>query len=205
MTDKFLKKTSKIGKKVLNAIINILFVLALLLISFIVIQKVFFKDSIPQVFGYKVLQVVSGSMSGEIEVGQTIVIKSIKDENDLKVGDIVTYKEDNSTIITHRIIEINEEKGQKEYVLKGDANNTHDIDPVHFDQMEGKYLFTITWLSSVIEFISTPIGMITLCAIPLVLLGLFNLKERKNELKKKNRMEKRLNYELKEAKKDEQE
>lgn len=203
MTDNFLRKASNIIKKVSNAIINTLFILVIIIVVVIGVQKIFFKDRIPEIFGYKLLQVVSGSMSGEMEVGETILIKTIKDENTLKVGDIVTFKENSSSLVTHRIVEITEENGKRKYILRGDANNTNDRVPVFFDKMEGKYVLKMKLLGKLVAYIGTPIGIVTFCAIPLLVLTIFTLKDRKKELKKNMRMEKRLKYELERAKQDE--
>lgn len=203
MTDNFLRKVSNIIKKVSNTIINALFILVVIIVVVIGVQKIFFKDRIPEIFGYKLLQVVSGSMSGEMEVGETILIKTIKDENTLKVGDIVTFKENSSSLVTHRIVEITEENGKRKYILRGDANNTNDRVPVFFDKMEGKYVLKMKLLGKLVAYIGTPIGIVTFCAIPLLVLTIFTLKDRKKELKKNMRMEKRLKYELERAKQDE--
>lgn len=196
MTDNFLRSVNKIEKKTSNVVINVLFTIAILIVSIVVIQKLFFKNKIPQICGYKVLQVISGSMAGEIEVGETILIKDVKNENELNVGDIVTYKEGTSTLITHRIVEISGENGKSEYVLKGDANNANDSKAITFDEIEGKYVTKITWMGKIIDFINTPIGMTIICAIPLVIIIIFTLKDRKKDMKKTMRMEKRLKYEL---------
>lgn len=201
MTDKFLRKVSKTKKIISNTIINIFFILAIVSITIIATQKFFFKDNIPEIFGYKMLQVVSGSMAGEIEVGETILIKNVKNESDLKVGDIVTYNEDDNALVTHRIVDITYENGQKKYVMKGDANNTNDKNKVSYEDIEGRYVLKMSFLGVIVDFISKPIGIAVFCAIPLLFLAIFNMKDRKKELKKNMRMEKRLNYELEEAKK----
>ena len=56
-------------------------------------------------FGYTALEVVTGSMSGTIEIGDLVIVELTKDIN---VGDIIVYGQDDN-LITHRVIEINEE------------------------------------------------------------------------------------------------
>ena len=42
-------------------------------------------------------------MSGEFETGDTILIK---EESDLKIGDVITYRIEKNTMVTHRIVNI---------------------------------------------------------------------------------------------------
>jgi len=92
----------------------IIFVMLVLLSS-----KYIFKDRIPNFFGYSILRVVSGSMEPEINIGDYVVIK--KTDN-YKVGEIITFTDQNNTIVTHRIVKINNDT----ITTKGDANNTED-------------------------------------------------------------------------------
>lgn len=75
------------------------------------------KDYV-NVFGYTYFVVVSGSMSGSIEVNDIVIVDVTKD---VKVDDIIAYKSDKS-IVTHRLVQKNGDK----YITKGDANDTYD-------------------------------------------------------------------------------
>ena len=99
-------KGINILKKMINICISIIFGIAIVIIISLTIQKIILKESVPDIFGYKILQVMSGSMSGEFETGDTILIKEIKDESDLKIGDVITYLVTEYTLVTHRIINI---------------------------------------------------------------------------------------------------
>ena len=79
-------------KRIFNICISIIFTTIVLAVSSLIIQKFVLNEEIPNVFGYKILQVMSGSMSGEFETGDTILIKEIKNEGDLKIGDVITYR-----------------------------------------------------------------------------------------------------------------
>ncbi|MCK4590027.1 MAG: signal peptidase I [Nanoarchaeota archaeon] len=59
-------------------------------------------------------------------------------ENQLKVGDIISYKSDilGGTII-HRIIEINQDEKGTFYTTQGDNNNIQDPEKIRFEQIEG--------------------------------------------------------------------
>lgn len=198
MTDKNLKRIIYINKKILDSIINIIFTLIVCVVLIVAIQKVFYKDKIPNVLGFEILQVLSGSMSGEFEAGDAILIRKISNEKDLKVGDVVTYR-DGKNLITHRIIDVTETEGELQYTLKGDANNTIDKEKITFKDIEGRYIFKITWMGKLVDIINTPIGMTMLVVIPILLIIFFITKDKKKEIKKNMRKEKRLKHELEEA------
>ena len=75
------------------------------------------KDYV-NIFGYTYFVVVSGSMSGEIEVNDIVIVDITKD---VKIDDIIAYKSDKA-IITHRLVQ----KSGNKYITKGDMNDTYD-------------------------------------------------------------------------------
>lgn len=103
-------------------------------ISILVLFKICSLVHIP-FFDFQMFQVISGSMEPTIKVGDIIIIKK---SNDVKVGDVVTYIDDNE-YITHRVVSIDKDK----VVTKGDANNTNDSE-IKKSMIMGKYVLTIT-------------------------------------------------------------
>ena len=74
-------------------------------------------------------EVQTGSMKDAINPGDMIIVKS---DSDIKLNDIVTYKQ-GEEFITHRVIEAYNET----YVTQGDANNVKD-EPITKGQFVGK-------------------------------------------------------------------
>lgn len=87
-----------------------------------------------KVFDYSFLTVGSGSMLPELAVGDVIIIKEC---DEYKINDIITYSVDNEYLITHRIIDRNGNR----FVTKGDNNNTTDKEIVTKDNIEGKVIY----------------------------------------------------------------
>ena len=116
----------------------------------------------PSFFGWSSAVVVSVSMSGSIEVGDLIIIKSLEN---YKIGDIITYKNGDNTV-THRIIG----KNDKGFVTKGDANNTPDEKTVSPDLIIGKVVLRIAGFGAVIAFLKTPFGMLLLLILGLLII-----------------------------------
>lgn len=79
--------------------------------------------------GYQYLNVISGSMSPNIPINTVVIIKKIP-FNEIRVGDVVTYKV-GSTNVTHRVVEI--DKNNKTLSTKGD--NSSNIDKNITDKM----------------------------------------------------------------------
>lgn len=70
-------------------------------------------------FTYGMLVIGSGSMSGEIEIGDAIIYKEYKDK-EVEVGDIIVFERNDSKIV-HRVVRIDSSGGTVKYYTKGDA------------------------------------------------------------------------------------
>ena len=122
----------------------------------------------PPLFGAYVI--VSPSMVPVIKVQDAIVIKR---EDEYKIGDVCTYLSKDpryyGIMITHRIIgtDIND-KGEKVYVFKGDANYSADQMSVSQDQIYGKVVMRIPKLGYIQYFLSSAYGWIIAIVVPCV-------------------------------------
>ena len=183
-------------KRIFNICISIVFTTIVFVVASLIIQKFALKEEIPNVFGYKILQVMSGSMSGEFETGDTILIKEIKNEGDLKIGDVITYRIEKNTMVTHRIVNITKIGEKLNYTLKGDANNTEDSEKVTFSNVEGIYVRKLKLIGKLINFMQKPYGMVIIFMTPILLILYVINNERVKEEKRNKRREKRLIYEM---------
>ena len=109
----------------------LVFLVALCLYTFIV-TDILKKDYV-NVFGYSYFVVATGSMSGYIEVNDIIFVKLDKNVKHMDIDDVITFKNKDGEIITHRIIS----KSGKTLITQGDRNNTPD-DPVTSKDIIGK-------------------------------------------------------------------
>ncbi len=109
------------------------------------------------VFGFYYGVIISGSMSGTIEINDMIFTFKQKEYN---VGDIVTFKHGKS-LTTHRIV--GEADGG--FITKGDANNTEDKDVLRQEDIVGKVVFVIPKIGVVMEYMQKPLGMLVLIVI----------------------------------------
>jgi len=112
-----------------------LVMLVLLCIYTFVVTDIMKKDYV-NVFGYSYFVVATGSMSGTIEVDDIIFVKITKD---VKVNDVVTFKNKDGDIITHRLIKLDGAR----YITKGDVNNASD-EAISKDQIIGRVSFVVS-------------------------------------------------------------
>lgn len=179
------KKTRESGG-VLHTIANVIgIVLCVVFIPLIVMNTVLIVKSytnpekLPTVFGVAPVIVLTGSMSPEFNAGDMIFLQET-DPNTLQVGDVICYfPEGPENAVTHRIVEIQEEGGQRMFVTRGDANNTEDRIAVTPSMVQGKYMgFYVAGLGNVAVFMQSPLGMILCIAVPLLLIFLWDLVRR---------------------------
>ncbi len=174
MSDKTKGKMPK-AVRIVTSILCIILSLILIGNLTIIVKGVINPDRPPSVLGFTSLATLSGSMSGvakdHIEVGDLIITKAVNPDT-LKVGDIITFIEEEKTVVTHRIVAINEDGT---FTTKGDANNTEDQMPVAKENVIGRFLFRIPKLGDAVLFAQTPIGMLVVIGVPVGLYILFDM------------------------------
>lgn len=164
-------------KKICNTISILIFILLFVLAALMFV---------PKFIGYDMFAVISGSMEPNIHVGSIVYTKPT-DFKDLKVNDVIGYKLSADTMVTHRIVSIDEKN--KTVVTKGDANEVEDSAPVAQDSIVGKVVLSLPLLGYLSIYIKTPLGIAIICAIVAILILLNFLpeifeKEEKNKKKK---------------------
>lgn len=98
--------------------------------------------TVPRLMGYHIYSVVSGSMEPAIPVGSLVYIKDSAPE-DMQVDEVIAFygARDSNAIITHRVVENRVVMG--EFITKGDANQTEDMNPVSYDNFIGKVVLSV--------------------------------------------------------------
>jgi signal peptidase I len=134
--------------------------LALLLVN---IFSAKIRGEVPSVFGYSVLNIISGSMEnaedpdGGIPVGSYILVKRT-DPKEIKRGDIISFYSNDPSIFgfpnTHRVVEepiVTD--GEYEFVTKGDANFTPDKYNAKGDRIIGRYVRRLDGVTSFVRML----------------------------------------------------
>ncbi len=172
--------------KKLKILGNILFYMVITILIFIILVTVNAKRKgmIPQVFGYKVLEILTGSMEPTIEQGSLILIKETPKE-EIENGDVITYRyEGTNNIVTHRVVNIL--NSGDTFITKGDANNADDPE-IKYDEIEGVVKGSVPKVGKIIGALSKNIIFIVVGIISLItvisLLDIFNKDKIKSEKK----------------------
>ncbi|CEO12293.1 signal peptidase type I [[Clostridium] sordellii] len=144
--------------KILN--IAVTGVIILLVLNLITTKS----DKLFKLIGFRTYTVLSGSMEPEFYPGDMVITKH-KDKVNINVNDIVTYRDNEGVIITHRIIEETDEG----YITKGDNNNVKDAGILKEENIIGKVKFSIPKIGYVMNFLSDS----KVVAIEMVILAIF--------------------------------
>ena len=123
-------------KNIFKTIIYFILVVLVSLSVYTFIMTDILKKDYANVFGYTYFVVSTGSMSGTLEVNDVIFVKITKD---IKLDDIITFKDEKGDIVTHRYVQ---KIGQK-LITKGDVNNSQD-NPISIDNVIGKVSLSIS-------------------------------------------------------------
>ena len=105
--------------------------------------------TIPKLFGYQIYNVLTSSMTPALPPGSAIYVKAC-DAQDLEPGDIITFTLSSSTTLveTHRVVE-----------------NDVDTDPVAYDRVVGKVVFSIPVLGAASQMMHSRGGIAVCIAI----------------------------------------
>lgn len=139
--------------------------------------------TVPKLFGYDIYGILSNSMEPKITTGSIVYVKQV-DPLSIQENDIITYKMDakSSVVATHRVVKVNKEK--KNYITKGDNNDTNDALPVSFNRLLGKTVWSIAYLGDFSLFLHSSNGIA--CVILLFSFSIFcwilaDILKRKND------------------------
>ena len=166
-----MKKHGSVLGKILNIFLTVILILLVVLIAFIMFVRISGKT--PNIAGYMVFRVSTGSMEPDLMVGDVILSKSVDNPEDLKIGDVVTYQgivgNYKDKLITHEIVqEPYYDNGTCYVVTQGIANYESDP-PVPTENIVGIMVTKIPFINNIYNFFITPWGLLT--AILLILLA----------------------------------
>ncbi len=160
-----------------------------------IVKSYLYPDKVPDFMGYKPFIVLSGSMEPTILTGDIVLTKEITADKVAK-NDIITFRSDKNTVITHRVTDILNDNGNISFLTKGDANTGADAAAVKADTLEGIYLGRAGGVGRFAMFLQTPIGMLIFVVTPLCLFIVYDVVARNRRSKRKGGREAELEAEL---------
>ncbi len=185
----------KIFKTVKNVIVLVFAVFFIATIAVVGVARI--QGKTPDVLGYRLYVITTGSMEPEISVGDVIVGKKFELGDKLAVNDVVTYIGEVGELagktITHKIIKIEGSGENRTILTQGVANDTSDP-PVAENRIQSVMTYKTVVLPFLYKILTSLPGFIFLVICPLVLMIVTELisvvkeirkqKEQTNETKK---------------------
>ncbi|MDM5298719.1 signal peptidase I [Bacillus pumilus] len=169
-----MKKWMKVTGSILYVI-----VFTLMIASIIVVLSSRTAGGDPQIFGYQLKQVLSGSMEPEFSAGSLIVVKEMASTESLKKGDIITFQtkqDEKQSFVTHRIVGVKGNGASRTFETKGDANMYQDGTLVKANQVVAHYTgVDIPYAGKLLSYAGTSAGTALLLIIPGVMLIVYSM------------------------------
>lgn len=164
----------KIVKQIFKYILFIFISLVIGLNVYSLNAKIVFHDPLPMPLDKGVAIVMSGSMEPTLSVDDLVIVEK---KDSYNVNDIVIYQTNNNLVI-HRIVEID----NKEFVAKGDFNNSEDAKQ-NINAIKGKMILRIPKIGYIVYLIKKPIVCLSLIIIALLLLEISYRSKEKEDRK----------------------
>lgn len=149
---------------------NVIILFLIVVLIEICYSKFVEKEYPVKLFGFSFLCVTTGSMEPTIDSGELIIIR---EKDKYLENDIVTYLDDDGFLITHRIVNINEDK----MITKGDNNNLNDPE-VQMKNIQGKVILHSKLLGFLVIYILKPLIFIYVIILLIINLNDFKTKEK---------------------------
>ncbi len=125
----------------------------------------------PRLLGYHTFIVYGGSMAPTLRPGDVALTKPVAVEA-VQVGDIIAARPNPETVpLLHRVTAIEEEGGQRQFIIKGDRNEDADPSPVLLVGSGERVVQRVPFAGYVIHFVRTLPGRLLFLVLPTVLLG----------------------------------
>jgi signal peptidase I len=114
---------------------------------------------------------LSGSMEPAIHPGDVVMDEQIAPW-EAKVGEIVTFRDpqNQSKLLTHRVVKMTDTGSSIKFVTQGDANNTQEHWQVPATGEIGRVIYTVPWVGHIAVFARTKPGWMLLIGLPLLLI-----------------------------------
>lgn len=170
-------KDNKFLKFLGNFLYIILVILVLLILLVVALQR--FSNNTIALGGFRIFNILTGSMEPEYGVGDIILTKEVKPK-EIKVGDDITYlgKEGdfNGKIVTHRVrAVIPSETGEYKFITQGLTNDIADPE-ITASQVQGKVIYKTVILSFISGLVNNLYSMYFVIFIPIAIIIFINIR-----------------------------
>ena len=157
-------------KKILKILPNVLLIM---LVAYIVLMKIG-PEKINKFLGYQTFVILTDSMEPVIPTGSAVLVKNLKDDEEPKEGDIVSFRVDRlgeDAVFTHYYCGTEtEEDGSTRYLTQGATAERPDDYITHRQDIIGTYVFHIPYVGRIVLFLKSPFALIELGIIMIIMI-----------------------------------
>ena len=173
-------ETESTAKRVLNVVVNVVLVVAVAVAALCTYTSYVASsgNGVPSILGVRMFSIQTESMYPTLLPGDLVFDTAVKEAEDLRPGDIITYWtviNGERVLNTHRIEEVYDGGGYLIFSTKGDNNTTADPLTVHESEVVGKYSMRIKGLGKFFDYLQTSTGFLIVVVVPVFLFFLFHL------------------------------
>lgn len=158
-----------IGETIGDAIYLIIIIPLLIITLSVIYQSITKPDEVPDIFGYKLFMILQENMDETLKYGDLTFTRNIS-TNELKIGDIVAFRNSSNTVELHRIEEIQETtEHSKKFIMKlqeGIIDNENSVDE---DKIEGILVTRIPKIGLWLMIFQRPIVVLSVIGVILVI------------------------------------
>lgn len=156
--------------KVFGLVLKIMFYVFIIAFVLVVILQRISGNSF-SIFGYRMFNVVSGSMEPKYNIGDVLISKDVEADQ-IKVGDVISYFGQSGSfadkVVTHEVVSIEmDANGKRIYHTKGLVNVIEDP-IVYEDQVFGVVKYKSILLSLIYKVVGKPWGMFVFVVLPMI-------------------------------------
>lgn len=147
-------KNNKPLKVIWNIFYAILVIFVLLLLLIVIMQRV--SNNKVTLGGFSIFNIVTASMEPKYMIGDVLLAKNVSPQ-EIEIGDDVVYKGEKGNfagkIVTHQVIDIEEENNERKFHTKGLANDEEDP-VISSSQVYGEVIYKIKTLSIISKIVN---------------------------------------------------
>ena len=165
----------KIVLNIINGVSAIIIAAAVLVLLTVVLTK---SGDVPNILGYSVFRVMTGSMEPAIETDSLIVVKRVE-ASEIKIGDVISFFSQDpahgGAVNTHRVTAIEQNGEEWNFVTKGDANQLEDKYVTSSKDLIGKVVYVSHVMGIIVHLLSNPLIFIPVIVLPMFVILVYNL------------------------------
>ncbi|GAA0799446.1 hypothetical protein GCM10008910_25740 [Faecalicatena orotica] len=157
-------------RKAISIIFNVSWVILGIYIIFMEVSP----DTVKNVLGYQPFVILTDSMEPVIPTGSVVLVKNLKENEEPKKGDIITFNVDRlgkEAVFTHyyRGTEVQED-GSVRYLTEAALADRYDDYVSHREDIIGTYVFHIPYVGKYALFLKSPFALIELGIIMFIMI-----------------------------------